>query len=298
MTSYLNKKEQVISFELTPYGKHILSKGEFAPEYYCFYDDDILYDGEYAGLTEIQNNIVSRIKETERLSTQTRFTSSVNNTSITNIGHAEFYQLSVANLSFMQPLGSSSPFSAYMPSWHLSTMADSVLFSGSATYATNLAIPTVSASLRVDYSRSTVTKEEEGEQIEFVHYDLTKNDRILIDVLELNTILKSQGNFDIEVFKVEDSGNGNLKKLGFVNQEASDADILNAQEDIDVYKTLSSDEDGIEGRYPKLNNTFAEYYLSVKVDKEIEDVKPRPGENLYKAGKISIPEDVCSPRES
>jgi hypothetical protein len=44
MAKFINKKEEVIQMELTAYGKHKFSKGEFSPSYYSFHDDDILYD--------------------------------------------------------------------------------------------------------------------------------------------------------------------------------------------------------------------------------------------------------------
>ena len=75
MAKFLNKKEQVYDLQLTSYGKHLLSMGAFKPVYYGFYDDNILYDGAYAGLTEGQNEIQKRIKEdTVYLEGLTRFT--------------------------------------------------------------------------------------------------------------------------------------------------------------------------------------------------------------------------------
>lgn len=61
--SFFNKKEDVIEIQLTPYGKASLAKGKFSPTYYAFYDDDILYDSEYADFTEIQNATEIRILE-------------------------------------------------------------------------------------------------------------------------------------------------------------------------------------------------------------------------------------------
>jgi len=48
MAKFLNKKEQVIDFQLTPYGNYLLSTGVFKPAYYAFYDSNILYDKRYA----------------------------------------------------------------------------------------------------------------------------------------------------------------------------------------------------------------------------------------------------------
>jgi len=73
---FFNQKEDVIDIELTPFGEYLLSQGAFKPTYYAFYDEDILYDGEYGGIKEDQNNVKQRIKdETPRLRPQAVFKS-------------------------------------------------------------------------------------------------------------------------------------------------------------------------------------------------------------------------------
>jgi len=62
MTKFLNKKEQVYDLKLTGYGHYLLSVGKFKPIYYTFCDDNVLYDGQYAGISERQNEIHNRIK--------------------------------------------------------------------------------------------------------------------------------------------------------------------------------------------------------------------------------------------
>ena len=47
MAKFLDKKEQVIDFQLTPYGNYLMSVGIFKPAYYAFYDSNILYDKQY-----------------------------------------------------------------------------------------------------------------------------------------------------------------------------------------------------------------------------------------------------------
>ena len=71
MAKFINKKEQVFDLQLTPYAKYLMSIGKFKPTYYAFYDNDILYDGKYGGLTETQNEIQERIKEVPRIKQQT-----------------------------------------------------------------------------------------------------------------------------------------------------------------------------------------------------------------------------------
>ena len=67
--SYIDKKENVIEIELTQFGKRLLSKGVFKPEYYQFFDDDIIYDNKYAGAPDGVNEAQDRIKESPRLRT-------------------------------------------------------------------------------------------------------------------------------------------------------------------------------------------------------------------------------------
>ena len=75
MTTFFDKKEDVLDLQLTPYGEALLSVGELKPVYYAFFDDDILYDGfGAAGLSEEQNDIEPRIQEnTPNIKVQTVF---------------------------------------------------------------------------------------------------------------------------------------------------------------------------------------------------------------------------------
>ena len=50
--SFFDKKEEVISIELTPYGRNLLSLGKLKPSYYAFFDDDVLYNIQAAGGSE------------------------------------------------------------------------------------------------------------------------------------------------------------------------------------------------------------------------------------------------------
>lgn len=74
--SYFDPKEEVIDLKLTPYGEYLLSIGKLSPSYYAFFDNDIIYDDNWAGVsTEGQNEIEPRIQEqTPRIHTQVSFT--------------------------------------------------------------------------------------------------------------------------------------------------------------------------------------------------------------------------------
>tara|TARA_R100000008_G_scaffold86513_1_gene79929 strand:+ start:2112 stop:3179 length:1068 start_codon:yes stop_codon:yes gene_type:complete len=61
---FFDDKQDVFDIVVTPYGESLLAKGLFDPAYYAFFDDDILYDAEWAGITtEVQNDIEGRIQQ-------------------------------------------------------------------------------------------------------------------------------------------------------------------------------------------------------------------------------------------
>lgn len=61
--SFFNKKEEVVEIILTSYGKYKLSRGEWKPTYYAFFDEDIIYDNRYASNPEISGSAEARIQE-------------------------------------------------------------------------------------------------------------------------------------------------------------------------------------------------------------------------------------------
>jgi len=58
--SFFNKKEDVLQIELTPYGRELLMKGQLRPSQYAFFDDDILYDSQFGGVSE--NNTQTKVR--------------------------------------------------------------------------------------------------------------------------------------------------------------------------------------------------------------------------------------------
>ena len=146
MAKFINKKEEVIQMDLTAFGKHKFSRGEFTPVFYSFLDDDILYDSIYSsppdrngdgdpgskGLYEEQNNVVTRIKETQRLENIVHFTSSMGPSSeaTTNITNTTFDNVNPGNEKYFRMIGTSSPWDDYMPAWDVKCMETGTPFSG------------------------------------------------------------------------------------------------------------------------------------------------------------------------
>ena len=63
--SYFDKKEDVLDLKLTPYGRHLLSRCKLKPGYYCFLDDEVVYNvksqNTQGDLEEYNSEIKNRI---------------------------------------------------------------------------------------------------------------------------------------------------------------------------------------------------------------------------------------------
>lgn len=244
--TFFNRKEEVVDIELTQYGKHKLSKGRFKPAYYAFFDDDVIYDYKFAGVTtEGQNEITDRIKETPRLKTQYAF-SGIESEITRNIqdirleqqagDQNEFKMLQpVAERYFSSasPIGTSQLGNQKAPSWSVQVLKGEI--SGSVAIQTNPRQPSVKIP-QVDIEvvcRTTVIEGEGAEmQDEFwndspddmmanLGFDdgsdiNVKHDFILLQIEELNSQFLNSS-FEIEVFKVENE---------VVNEVETDKEIL------------------------------------------------------------------------
>jgi len=71
--TFFDPKEDVIDVEFTQFGKYLLAQGKWNPSYYAFFDDDIIYDPQYGGVTEGQNTAQARITGSTRPKTQFAF---------------------------------------------------------------------------------------------------------------------------------------------------------------------------------------------------------------------------------
>jgi len=182
-----NKKEDVIDLQLTQYGKYLLSEGKFKPVYYAFFDDDIIYDGNYAGVTEEQNEIKPRIEETIRAKTQYVFegietTVNYNNKLIRgelagqtrdiDLFSDEVQPIRTKNYALSLPIGNSSFNTEKLPAWsvsflegRISSSYDHIGHPTSSLYGQSLnymKIPQIEAKIQYD----TIVTNELADQIE------------------------------------------------------------------------------------------------------------------------------------
>jgi hypothetical protein len=288
---FFNQKEEVINIELTSYGKEQFSIGEFSPAFYTFYDTSILYDGEYAQITERQNQVTNRIaNETPRLRPSTRFSATPGSVfSLSSIQPgASFFQDNIWNAQFYRYLGSSDPNSSYYPSWKIDCLQQGdVGLNDGVKYLCDNTIPQMSATLHVDYV--TDSPDPAGSPM----FVLESSEQIVLSLEEINTLFKGRGNFDIEVFV---SSSDEMNSIQFINNMFSGVDDLRLQESPQVLlDTIGGTEEIINEVFPVLNDTYAEFFLNIESD---EEVSFSEGEGLvtsnYGTSITTNPQTICS----
>ena len=294
MVRFFNQKEEVISLELTPYGKKKFSDGEFMPAFYAFYDSDILYDGVYGNLYEEQNNIVTRISnKTARIKPVARFTGSMSSVFSYASANArdEFIQDNVANSSFFRTLGQSSPWVQKAPAWNIrANSVGDTGFNKGVVYNSSNIIPMMSATLEIRYDTFPMQNEQTS-------YSLVTNQKIVIDVQELNTIFKGNGNFDIQVML--SGSDGEFRSLEFINSQTTQgAQLLEQRDPYALSRRLSGTEEEISSGFPILTDNLVEFYLDISVDDEIEDIDTVQNSTLYNEQINRTPIDPCDVLET
>tara|TARA_R110000737_G_scaffold187497_2_gene210046 strand:- start:46 stop:951 length:906 start_codon:yes stop_codon:yes gene_type:complete len=299
MTTFINRKEQVLDIELTSYGKYLSSVGKFKPKYYAFYDNDIIYDGTYAGIAESQNDITERIKTTPRTKVQTRFSSLSSNFESGPDGanlSLSFNNIKPSSNTFFKPLGTSDTLKDNAPAWLLRNMPGSVGFSGSAAYNDAMSIPILSSSIDTVYSKKILKtpSPEGGEDIEHEIHELVKDEFILLDIQEINSRFKAKGNYEIEVF-MEPPNNEDPKKLFFIAGDGEFSEDLRTQiMPSELIRRISGTDEEIGESFPTLDNNYVDYYLKIEVDNEIKDVNfVKTMAGYYNNVSTGSPTDPC-----
>jgi len=156
---FFNKKEDVLDFQLTEYGKRLLQEGNLDPTYYAFFDDDIMYDSTAGGVVESQNETDRRIKyETPALKVQpytagaetrvNQFLTAVTGTSgfgttisDNSVAFVNAFQntphFSQKFFLAADPLGTSDLKTQYAPAWNINCLTNEVV-SSQNHYSLNL----------------------------------------------------------------------------------------------------------------------------------------------------------------
>lgn len=284
--TFMNKKEDVIDVQLTQHGKRLLAEGKFKPIYYAFFDQDIIYDGDKANVSEQQNAIESRIQEeTSRLKAQhvfynvdtelkARFYKTIGNDE-DRIIQPHFFE---KNYTDINEIGTCDLNTEYKPSWNVKFMHGEV--SSSTSYVTGahqtLLIPQLSSSIVYSTQISKRDQKPAGEdpQLAFnVYPDGTyvsvMPEYLLLDVTEENTEYQFE-NFDIEVFLVEDENlTGSLNTPGTSQTTVREklTPLLFTPKQSSVINEILTDQ---PTKTVELTPEYVEYYFNCFVDYEID----------------------------
>lgn len=283
---FLNNKEEVIDVELTQYGKHLLSLGKFRPEYYAFFDTDVLYDGAYAGLNEAQNDVHDRVKEVPQLEAQYLFHGSETEIGKINkairaheveVGAKKIQPTPEKHYSLTAPLGTISLDATAAPAWQLKFLKGEI--TGAVNFKTGdhptLKIPQLNLD---DVEYRTITKQRPIENTPVERTDLGLlvsefkdgsyidiiEDSIVIDVKELNSIYGND-NFEIEVFAVEEEGVADNTKENLVPL------YFSSRKPELVKNGLLLDDQQVDTEVLALDTASVEYFFEILTDEEIDD---------------------------
>tara|TARA_R110000824_G_scaffold9391_3_gene41967 strand:- start:8821 stop:9810 length:990 start_codon:yes stop_codon:yes gene_type:complete len=291
VAKFLNKKEQVIDFKLTNYGHYLLSVGELKPTYYAFYDDNVLYDGEHAGITGSQNSTRERIKdETQYLEGLTIFNNlDYSLQKYTEGGsNGDFYEANVEatlntpnaeNYRFNSMIGDAhlDGDTQNAPAWKIVTLEGEISSSTNIDEVNQIRIPQINigvnyslevkpAEIELDFegpasSGDRMTGFPDNEMIQLVMRDP------LIYGEEVNTQLFSE-NFEIEVFEVVDTVTPNtFNRKRFIKEEDDVVDGLLVPRKNKIRPILTTD--------------MTDYYFNVFVDHEIDEATACRGAEVF-----------------
>jgi hypothetical protein len=251
--SFFDSKQEVLKIQLTPYGKKKLAQGTFKPRYYSFHDDDILYDAQYAGISDETN-----VSSSDRILENTPYLKPLGRTQpieTTKNLKVQNYDYKILNdQQKLTYLGNSSLNSDYLPAWSLRVDNGTILSYVSGSSQT---IPQVN--LNPIFHKITVIPPEKDKQAEDIFYEDGSAIRIentyrVISIEEKNVDIL-EDHFDMEIFEVQ--GN-DLKPVLFTKEQQN---IVNG-----IFKDSSELPEQIMDMQ---NSNTAENFFNILVDDEI-----------------------------
>jgi hypothetical protein len=273
---FFDKKQDVIDLQMTQFGRYLLSLGKFKPVFYSFHDDNILYNVETAGISELQSDSQPRIKETPTLQPQISFSSLDKQfdgaykkilMGKEKPGSQALQPTAIRNYMFSSPIGTSDINSDYAPAWGLMFLQGQL--SGSTGYTELVGKSGGKNTLKISQLETEVTIEttdieeltenvEEEFLSDFAVLTSEEDMTILLKVAEENAPFQKK-NFDIEVYEIiEEVEDGlaieTLRPLYFSKK----------QQDLTEF-------DFINETIPDFDVTHVQHYFDLLTDDEIDD---------------------------
>lgn len=262
---FFDRKSEVYDFQITSYGKYLISVGEFEPVYYSFSDNDIVYDSNHSNFLENLNDIHDRITLTPRTKSQTHFS---NFESGSNFSKISTFDKVYSEGTLLGTSTHDDKVPSFELNFHKSEISSSVQFLTGAIgdiYIPQINLKDVYVTLKIENIDNFDILEnplhgnldicESLEEFEFFPDSTVfkvENGEIVVEVSEMNAPFNNK-NFTFEIFEVD--GN-DLKPLKMLK------DFNNVVDDI-----LVDDEDE---EIPEINEEFLEYYFQIEIDEEID----------------------------
>lgn len=245
MSNILNKKEEVLKIELTKHGRRMLGLGLFRPEYFALLDDSIIYDQNYGGVSgEDQNNIQNRLLNTDLAFSAFNLTEEIE----------------------LQPIGNSSIFFDYAPSWSISLLKGEFDMINSASYyKKDFTFKNINYGIEIINNNDTLLRNDNNSQynIDENRYLEVRDDYILLDISELN-VSDDKENFSIEIETYDDFSGGlsgeTPRKLHFYQKYNN------------IIDGILYEENELPSKFtePNITEEIVEYYFDILVDDEID----------------------------
>ena len=306
---FANKKEEVLDIQLTPHGRYLLSIGRLKPMYYSFHDENILYDGRYAGrpggagaVTEYSKDVEDRIQHnTPQMNTVTSKVTRAKNVKrifeplfdLTSFSGPSTYGLATVEQMSEQKyhlatnmIGNSAISSNEAPKWSVKVLNGEI--TGSVPYITGstrtLRIPQIDMCVYYDVAVFN-TASTEGTNLPIDPdpvlnsmsfrdgtYIAVEPDDLLIEVLEENVEYKTS-NFEIEVFEMQEdklsTPRAGLSGLSSVHYNLKP---LYFDKKVNLIKNnilLDPSEVDVVAEVDNNDSRMVKYYFDVNVDHEI-----------------------------
>jgi hypothetical protein len=292
--------------------------------YYSFHDNNILYDGRYANVSEYTKDIEDRIQHntpqpktvasrvTRDSNARRIYEPSLSLASGINRAHAlaTVEQMNEQKLFLStDPIGSCSPTTDKAPSWSVKVLNGEI--SGSVPHFTSsyqtLRIPQIDVDL---VYKTSVFHTDAASSLPITpdpvlnssvysdgSYVVVDPDHLLLEVIENNTEYK-RANIEVEVYEIieEDmtsaksglSGNRNTKEL--LEPLFFEKEVNLVQNNILFDRSELAPTETVE-----LNDKMVNYYFNVLVDREIDTAELCEAQSSFETKNLYVDLDICCP---
>jgi hypothetical protein len=283
--TFFNKKEDVLEVVLTPYGRKLLSHGQLKPEFYAFFDDDIIYDTEKAGFSE------TNLQSKTRILTETPSLKPISTNFGVETNIDTMYEHNIDN--FMpNPIGTNSNIEKKSAGWNIIALDKDIdTFSFTSSLNSSIQnIPQINCSCNFTMSVGNLNTfdgnfaelaNEFDLEIDTADNFIKLEKEILVFYLMEKNGFVNNDSFEVEVFMFEED-NSNLTKLSF---EKDHQMVVN-----DIYQ---------ENEMRNIEHTpeFVEHYINLLVDSEVPDAEICKGIKKLKESNIYLDLNLKCPEE-